>query len=83
MNTPKRPRKNVYVGQRHTKKNGGLHREAWIHPIPANTNVGQNEGKVIDLIRRSNDPAQAVKVALQLLATMLEVAEHHPTDPIK
>lgn len=43
----------------------------------------QNEGKVIDLIRRSNDPAQAVKVALQLLATMLEECGTHPTDPIK
>lgn len=43
----------------------------------------QNEGKVIDLIRRSNGPAQAVKVALQLLATMLEECGTLPTDPIK
>lgn len=39
----------------------------------------QNERKVIDLIRRSNDSTKAVKVALQLLATMLEVADTPPT----
>lgn len=37
-----------------------------------------NEKKIIELIRRSNDPEEAIRVALALLATLLGGQETNP-----